>query len=91
MQQWTVEDSVDLYGIRNWSTGYFDISSKGEVVIRPFAREGGPEVSVLEIINELKDRGYDGALTIEREISGDEQIRDILSAKALLEKLLEEA
>ena len=29
MQQWTVEDSVDLYGIRNWSTGYFDISPKG--------------------------------------------------------------
>ena len=54
MQQWTVEDSVDLYGIRNWSTGYFDISSKGEVTIRPFGRDGGPEVSVLEIINELK-------------------------------------
>ena len=39
MQQWSVEDSVDLYGIRNWSTGYFDISPKGEVVIRPFGRE----------------------------------------------------
>ncbi|MGX8718096.1 MAG: biosynthetic arginine decarboxylase [Desulfovibrio sp.] len=59
MQQWTVEDSIDLYGIRSWSTGYFDISPKGEVVVRPFGRDGGPEVSVLDIINELKDRGYD--------------------------------
>ena len=59
MQKWTVEVSVDLYGIRNWSSGYFDISPKGEVVIRPFGRDGGPEVSVLEIIHELKARGYD--------------------------------
>ena len=32
MQKWTVEDSIDLYGIRNWSSGYFDISDKGEVI-----------------------------------------------------------
>ena len=74
MQQWTVEDSVDLYGIRNWSTGYFDISPKGEVVIRPFGREGGPEVSVLEIINELKDRGYDLPVLLRIENILDSQI-----------------
>ena len=51
---------------------------------------GQGKVDFAKIIRMLKDRGYDGALTIEREISGDEQIRDILSAKALLEKLLAE-
>ena len=74
MQQWTVEDSIDLYGIRNWSTGYFDISPKGEVVVRPFGREGGPEVSVLEIINELKDRGYDLPILLRIENILDSQI-----------------
>ena len=74
MQQWSVEDSVDLYGIRSWSTGYFDISPKGEVVIRPFGREGGPEVSVLEIINELKDRGYDLPVLLRIENILDSQI-----------------
>ncbi len=39
------------------------------------------------IIKKLKELGYDGALTIEREISGEEQIRDILEAKAYLEEL----
>ena len=51
LQQWSVEDSAELYGIRNWGAGYFDVSPRGEVVIRPFGGEGGPEVSVLEIIH----------------------------------------
>jgi len=74
MQQWTVEDSIDLYGIRNWSTGYFDISPKGEVIIRPFGRDGGPEVSVLEIVNELKARGYDLPVLLRIENILDSQI-----------------
>ena len=41
-------------------------------------------------IAKLKDIGYNGPITIEREISGEEQIRDILSAKEMLEKLINE-
>ena len=55
----------------------------------------GEEVAVGEgkadfprIIEKLKALGYDGALTIEREISGEKQIEDILKAKALLEKYI---
>ena len=55
----------------------------------------GREVAVGEgkadfprIIARLKELGYDGALTIEREISGDQQIQDILRAKELLEKCI---
>ena len=40
------------------------------------------------LIKKLHSLGFDGALTIEREISGEEQIRDIMAAKALLEKLI---
>jgi len=36
----------------------------------------------------LKKIGYRGPLTIEREISGEKQIKDILKAKKLLEKLV---
>ncbi|MGC8718174.1 MAG: sugar phosphate isomerase/epimerase, partial [bacterium] len=39
-------------------------------------------------ISKLKDCGYNGALTIEREISGDQQIKDILRAKEFLTPLL---
>ncbi len=55
----------------------------------------GHEVAVGEgkadfprIIAKLKEIGYDGALTIEREISGEKQIEDIVKAKALLEKYI---
>ncbi|MBR6708732.1 MAG: sugar phosphate isomerase/epimerase [Clostridia bacterium] len=36
----------------------------------------------------LRDAGYDGCITIEREISGEQQIKDILAAKAYLEELI---
>ncbi len=74
LQQWSVEDSAELYGIRNWGAGYFDVSPKGEVVIRPFGHEGGPEVSVYEIIQEVKDRGYDMPVLLRIENILDSQI-----------------
>lgn len=39
-------------------------------------------------ISKLKAYGYDGALTIEREISGEQQIKDILKAKEFLSRLI---
>ncbi|MCX7795302.1 MAG: sugar phosphate isomerase/epimerase [bacterium] len=39
-------------------------------------------------ISKLKACGYDGALTIEREISGEQQIKDILKAKEFLSRLI---
>lgn len=40
------------------------------------------------LITKLKKLGYDGALTIEREISGAQQQKDIKMAKELLEKII---
>lgn len=49
---------------------------------------GEGDVNFPALIAALKELGYDGTLTIEREISGDEQVRDILAGKALLESLI---
>jgi sugar phosphate isomerase/epimerase len=51
---------------------------------------GQGKVDFRKVIARLKELGYDGALTIEREITGDQQVKDILAGKALLEKILEE-
>lgn len=40
------------------------------------------------LVKRLKEIGYDGTLTIEREISGDQQIADIKMAKEMLENLI---
>ena len=42
-------------------------------------------------IKRLKEIGYEGDITIEREIEGEEQTRDILMGKKLLEKWIGEA
>jgi len=49
---------------------------------------GEGRVNYPEFIARLKMCGYDGALTIEREISGENQIRDILRAKEFLSRLI---
>lgn len=59
LQQWRLEDSVELYGIRNWGAGFFDVSDKGEVIICPQGKGRGPQVSMMDVISGLKDRGYD--------------------------------
>jgi L-ribulose-5-phosphate 3-epimerase len=49
---------------------------------------GQGKVNFPEFVMRLRAVNYHGALTIEREIEGTEQKRDILSAKAFLEKLI---
>lgn len=49
---------------------------------------GEGRVNFPRLVERLKEIGYVGPLTIEREISGEDQIKDILSAKMLLEKLI---
>ncbi len=49
---------------------------------------GEGKVNVPALIAGLKKLGYQGALTIEREISGQEQLRDIQRGRALLESLI---
>jgi arginine decarboxylase len=57
LTRWTVENSADLYGIRNWGGGYFDVSEKGEVVVRPGGPESAVAVSLMDIVSGLNDRG----------------------------------
>lgn len=49
---------------------------------------GDGQVNFPMFIRTLKSVGYDGPITIEREISGEKQIEDILKAKKLLENLI---
>jgi arginine decarboxylase len=59
LERWTIEDSSDLYNIRNWSAGYFDISKKGDVVVKLKDRKKKAAISLMEIIRGIKDRGLD--------------------------------
>lgn len=49
---------------------------------------GEGKVNYPAFVSKLKEIGYDGPITIEREIDGDEQLKDIINAKSLLESLI---
>lgn len=56
--RWTLDNASDLYGIRNWGIGYFDISEKGEVIVRPDGANSTTVISIMDIIAGLKARGH---------------------------------
>ncbi|MEW5817177.1 MAG: biosynthetic arginine decarboxylase, partial [Spirochaetota bacterium] len=57
IERWTYRDSAELYGIRNWGSGYFDISEQGEVVVNSPGSSRQVSVSLMDIISGLKERG----------------------------------
>lgn len=56
--RWTALDAANLYGIKDWGAGYFDLSNKGEVVVRVPGQGGkSVEVSLMDIISGVRERG----------------------------------
>ncbi len=89
LQPWSVADSAELYGIRNWGAGYFDISQAGEVTISPFGdSSNNTHVSVYELIQGIKERGYDMPVLLRVENILDSQITLLHKTfRAAIEKL----
>src|SRR5215831_13994543 len=56
LDKWSVQDSVELYGIRHWSKGYFAINNEGHVTVHPDKR---PEhaIDLKKLIDDLQARG----------------------------------
>lgn len=51
---------------------------------------GEGRANIQGIVKKLHELGYTGTLTIEREISGEQQVKDIISARDLLRKWMQE-
>ena len=82
-------DSLDIIG--KYVRGVHAKDGKYPTNGRELGKEyplGEGDVNFPELIKKLKKVGYKGALTIEREISGEKQIKDIKNAKKLLESLI---
>jgi len=57
LERWKIDNAVDLYGVLNWSAGYFGISEKGEVVLYPSGKPDDKPISLMDIVSGIKDRG----------------------------------
>ena len=82
-------DALDVFGeyVRgiHGKDGEYPTNGRNLGLEKPM---GEGRVDYPRFIAKLKEVGYEGAITIEREISGEKQIEDIRMAKALLEKLI---
>jgi arginine decarboxylase len=77
LDRWTKTKSEELYGIRNWGAGYFQISNKGEVLINPNKNNPDTAVSLMAIVDGIRDRGMEMPVLLRFENLLDSQISDL--------------
>lgn len=74
IRNWTAADSADLYGVADWSNGYFSVSRNGEAMVRLADTDGSEKsVSLPEIMRGLAERGTDAPVLL--------RFRDLLRAR----------
>lgn len=76
LTRWTNEDSAELYGIRNWGSGYFDISENGRVLVRPRGMNSNITVDILDVIRDLQFKNFSMPVLL--------RFADILASRILL-------
>ncbi|MCL1856336.1 MAG: biosynthetic arginine decarboxylase [Kiritimatiellaeota bacterium] len=59
LERWSISQSAELYGIREWGAGYFNINRKGEVTVTPFDGDNETGASLTEIVKGLRARGME--------------------------------
>jgi arginine decarboxylase len=57
MPKWTVEEAREHYNIRGWGAGYFDINSKGNIVVRPNSKSAH-DIDLKDLVDDIQSKGY---------------------------------
>ncbi|HMO49976.1 MAG TPA: biosynthetic arginine decarboxylase [Kiritimatiellia bacterium] len=57
LSRWTADQTAELYGIRNWGSGYFDVSERGDLLVRPQGAGSTDVISMMDVVEGLKARG----------------------------------
>lgn len=56
MEKWKIQDASDMYGVRNWGKGYFNINKAGHLQVHPTKRPDR-HVDLKELVDQLQARG----------------------------------
>jgi arginine decarboxylase len=56
-QKWSIEESIHTYQINRWSEGYFSANEKGELIACPTKNKNDSQISLMDIIHEMKKEG----------------------------------
>lgn len=84
-------DALDVFGkyVRNIHAKDGCYPTNGHELGRE-TRIGEGKVDFVELFRKLRELKYDSFVTIEREISGDQQLRDILESRKYLQRIINE-
>ncbi len=53
---WTTADADEIYQISRWGEGYFNINNGGDLCVSPLQKNDGPQINIMEVIEEMKDK-----------------------------------
>ena len=54
---WSVDDSSELYGIKYWGADYFSVSDKGLITVTTGNEDNKTPLALLDIVSDIKERG----------------------------------
>ncbi|NOZ53136.1 MAG: biosynthetic arginine decarboxylase [Gammaproteobacteria bacterium] len=57
MNKWSIQDAREMYNIKHWSGGYFDINEQGNVVANPNRHHTSPNIDLYGLIDQIKNTG----------------------------------
>ncbi|MEX0322553.1 MAG: biosynthetic arginine decarboxylase [Puniceicoccaceae bacterium] len=57
-EKWTLDRAREVFGVEAWGNGYFRINKKGEVCVIPSGEKDGAEVSLMQIVDDIRERGW---------------------------------
>ncbi|MCA9246675.1 MAG: biosynthetic arginine decarboxylase [Planctomycetales bacterium] len=70
---WSATDAAELYGVNTWGKGFFGICDRGEAVVN-LTENGQPvALSLLDIVEGIRDRGMEAPLLL--------RFQDLLAAR----------
>jgi arginine decarboxylase len=72
MHGWTHRDSLELYNLEAWGTGFFTVNDRGHVEVRPQGPANGG-IDLLDLVRDLEQRGLRAPILI--------RFSDILAAR----------
>ncbi|NLZ18292.1 MAG: biosynthetic arginine decarboxylase [Desulfobulbaceae bacterium] len=77
MERWNASKSADLYSVNEWSNGYFHVAENGDVMALPEPGALNRAVSIAEVAEGIRARGFDMPVLLRIDNILDAQITSI--------------
>lgn len=77
---WSIDDSANLYGIRNWGADFFDISENGDVIATLTINGKQVAVPLADIVAGMSERGLEMPTVLRIENVLDQRIKQLNDA-----------